>query len=333
MKTFKVVLFAFLSINIAIWLITYFLNINLFSVLRIESPNIEIAEPSYKLSSNVVNSNDPYNAPFILYDSECNRFGPFSFEEALIELTKGLTTTCSLTIPDENAVLINLHERRDGSNTGIKNDVTNFLYSLIQAPDINIAEPSYKLNSNTVLEDVSYPGFEGDEDSNLRIQLAIYQLPDPLRTILTTEVDVLNGCHPYGEALFNRCVYGVFDPVGYGADGNYGNNWAMTVWISDRGIQSGKLKDILIHEAAHAYSYLVLRGCILQGGTTFRELAHQRYGDDENLADVFVYYYGGKWTNYYKLDYLPEQDRKWVADMIDYCEVYQEAVSALTISS
>ena len=132
---------------------------------------------------------------------------------------------------------------------------------------------------------------------------------------------------------FNRCVYGVFDPVGYGADGNYGNNWAMTVWISDRGIRSGKLKDILIHEAAHAYSYLVLRGCILQGGTTFRELAHQRYGDDENLADVFVYYYGGKWTNYYKLDYLPEQDRKWVADMIDYCEVYQEAVSALIISS
>ena len=41
MKTFKVVLFAFLSINIAIWLITYFLNINLFSILRIESPNIE----------------------------------------------------------------------------------------------------------------------------------------------------------------------------------------------------------------------------------------------------------------------------------------------------
>ena len=50
----------------------------------------------------------------------------------------------------------------------------------------------------------------------------------------------------------------------------------MTVWISDRGIQSGKLKDILIHEAAHAYSYLVLRGCILQDGTTFRELAHQQ---------------------------------------------------------
>ena len=333
MKTFKVVLFVFLSINIVIWLITYFLNINLFSVLRIQTPSIEIAEPSYKLSSKTTNSDDPYNVAYILYDSECNRFGPFNFEEALIELSKGLTTSCNLTVPDENAVLINLHERRDGSNTGIKNDVTNFLYSLIETPNFEIAEPSYKLNSRVVLEDVSYPGFEGDVDTNRRIQIALYQLPDAFRTILTTKVDVLNGCHPYGEALFNRCVYGVFDPVGYGADGNFGNDWAMTIWISDRGVQSGKLNDILVHEAAHAYSYLVLKECILQDGTTFRELAHQKYGDDENLADVFVYYYGGKWTNYYKLDYLPEEDRKWVSDMIDYCEVYQEAVSALTISS
>ena len=333
MKTFKVVLFAFLSINIIIWLITYFLNINLFSVLRIQTPNIEIAEPSYKLSSKTRNPDDPYNVAYILYDSDCNRFGPFNFEEALIELSKGLTTSCNLTVPDENAVLINLHERRDGSNTGIKNDVTNFLYSLIETPNFEITEPSYKLNSRVVLEDVSYPGFEGDVDTNRRIQIALYQLPDVFRTILTTKVDVLNGCHPYGEALFNRCVYGVFDPVGYGADGNFGNDWAMTIWISDRGVQSGKLNDILVHEAAHAYSFLVLKECILQDGTTFRELAHQKYGDDENLADVFVYYYGGKWTNYYKLDYLPEEDRKWVSDMIDYCEVYQEAVSALTISS
>jgi len=333
MKTFKILLFVFFSINIVIWLLTYFLNINLFSLLKIDTPNIEITEPSYKLTTSDINLDDPSKASYILYDSECNRFGPFNFEEASVQLTKGLTTICSLSVVDENAVLINLHDRRDSSNTGFKNDVSNFLYSLIEAPDINIEEPSYKLNSKVVLEDVLYPGFQGDEDHNRRIQLAIYQLPDPLRKILTTKVDVLNGCHPYGEALFNRCVYGVFDPAGYGADGNFGNEWSMTIWISDRGIQSGKLNDILIHEAAHAYSYLVLKECILQDGSTFRELAHQKYGDDENLADVFVYYYGGKWTNYYKLEYLPEQDRKWVADMIDYCEIYQKAVSGLTISS
>ena len=308
MKTLKVLLFVFLSINIIIWLLTYFLNINLFSILRIEAPEIEVAEPRYKLTTDF---NDDQlgvsNQTFVLYDSECNRYGPFSsIEAAPLVNSEGFTTTCEKKIPDENEILINLHERRESGQTVIKNEITNLLYS--------------------------FPGFEGDEETNLRIQLAIYQLPDIFRKILTSEVEVLNGCHPYGEALFNRCVYGVFDPAGYDADGNYGNEWAMTIWISDRGVESGKLKDILVHEAAHAYSYLVMRECILQDGSTFRELAHNRYGDEENLADVFVYYYGGKWTNYYKLEYLPEEDRKWMTDMIDYCGVYQDAVSALSIS-
>ena len=330
MKTFKTVAFVFLSINVFIWLATYFLNINLFSVLKIQTPSIAIAEPSYKLSSNTINNN-PYNVAFILYDSECNRFGPFDFQEAVVKISEGLTTQCYSEV-SENDTSINLHEITDGSETGIKNNITNFLYSVIESPDIGIEEPSYKLNSN-VTSDVSYPGFEGDVESNFRIQLILSQLPEPLRKILTSTVDVINGCHPYGEALFNRCVYGVFDPLGYGADGNFGNDWAMTIWISDRGIESGKLNDIIVHEAAHAYSYLVMKECILQDGTSFRELAHDRYGDDENLADVFVYYYGGKWTNYYKLEYLPEQDRKWMTNMINYCEIYQEAVASLSVSS
>ena len=176
----------------------------------------------------------------------------------------------------------------------------------------------------------SFPGFEGDEETNTRIQLAIYQLPEPLRKILTSEVRVLNGCHPYGEALYNRCVYGVFDPVGYGADGKYGNEWDMTIWISDRGIESGRLKDILTHEAAHAYSYLVLRECFVSDGSSFRELAHKRYGDDEILADVFVLYYGGKWTNYYKRDNISIGDRNWMKNMVNYCNLYQEALSTLS---
>ena len=232
-------------------------------------------------------------------------------QEIFTEIQKGLSTTCSSLISDENEILINIHDRRDASLTNVKNDISNLLYS--SSPGLNL-----------------FPGFEGDEEANLRIQLAIYQLPDPLRSILINEVQVLNGCHPYGEALFNRCVYGVFDPVGYGADGNFGNDWAMTIWISDRGLESGKLKDILTHEAAHAYSYLVLKQCVLQDGSTFRNLAHQRYGNEENLADVFVYYYGGKWTNYYKLDYLPVEENKWMTDMIEYCNIYEQALSSLS---
>ena len=104
----------------------------------------------------------------------------------------------------------------------------------------------------------------------------------------------------------------------------------MTIWISDRGIESGRLKDILTHEAAHAYSYLVLRECVASDGSSYRELAHERFGNDENLADVFVLYYGGKWTNYYKRDNISISDRKWMQSMIDYCEFYQEALTSLS---
>ena len=219
-------------------------------------------------------------------------------------MSKGLRNVCEKQIPNENEVLINLHERREGGKVTIKSNVSNLIYS--------------------------FPGFEGDDETNTRIQLAINQLPAPLRNILTTKVQVINGCHPYGEALFNRCVYGVFDPVGYGADGKYGNEWDMTIWISDRGIESGKLKDILIHEAAHAYSYLVLRNCIVSDGSSFRELAQNKYGDEENLADVFVLYYGGKWTNYYQRENIPIGDRSWIKNMINYCDLYQEALSTLS---
>ena len=86
------------------------------------------------------------------------------------------------------------------------------------------------------------PGYEGDFNKNLLIQLAINELPDPFRTILKEEIIVLNGCHPYGKVIFKRCVYGVFDPVGFDETGNYGNDWAKSIWISDRGLESGHLK-------------------------------------------------------------------------------------------
>ncbi len=166
------------------------------------------------------------------------------------------------------------------------------------------------------------PGYEGDFNKNLLIQLAVNELPDPFRTILKEEIIILNGCHPYGKVIYKRCVYGVFDPLGYDETGNYGNDWAKSIWISNRGLESGHLKDILLHEAAHAYSFLELRFCKEPGGQGYRNLAHQRFGGEENLADIFVYFYGGKWTNYINLENLSVENRKWLSEMIAYCELY-----------
>jgi hypothetical protein len=69
---------------------------------------------------------------------------------------------------------------------------------------------------------------------------------------------------------------------------------------------------------------------VVSDGSSYRELAHERFGNDENLADVFVLYYGGKWTNCYKRDNISISDRKWMQNMIDYCEFYQEALTSLS---
>ena len=55
MKTFKYILLAILSVNIFLWLITYFLNINLFTILQIQTSNLAIEEPRYKLNTNATN--------------------------------------------------------------------------------------------------------------------------------------------------------------------------------------------------------------------------------------------------------------------------------------
>ncbi len=55
MKTFKYTIVAILSINIFLWLITYFLNINLFTILQIQTSNLAIEEPRYKLNANSIN--------------------------------------------------------------------------------------------------------------------------------------------------------------------------------------------------------------------------------------------------------------------------------------
>ena len=125
MKTFKYILISILSVNIFVWLITYFLNINLFTILQIQTSNLAIEEPRYKLnsSSSNLNGNLTIEEPryklnankqaeildtvnFYLFDSECNRYGPYDFKEVFQEIANGLTIECEKKIPNENEVLI-----------------------------------------------------------------------------------------------------------------------------------------------------------------------------------------------------------------------------------
>ena len=303
MRILKRLVFFLLSFSIFLLFVSLILEIDLVGYLEREFVRNQYVD--LQQENNIFNDNfDPEEQSFILFDDVCKQYGPFTFSQASRKLQEGLRSECI--IEDQDTFSIELHENSYIENEGVINNLSNLIYN--------------------------YPGFEGDDDDNLRIQVAIYQLPQPFREILLNDIQVINGCHPYGEALFGRCVYGVFDPVGYGADGKYGNDWKMSIWISDRGIESGNLNDILLHEAAHAYSYQVLRRCMLQNGSSFRNTAHERFGNEENFADAFVHYFGGKWTHYVQRNYLEVDDNKWFTDMIKYCEWYIDCKEQLDSS-
>lgn len=303
MRILKRLLVFLLVFSIVLFISSLILEIDLIGYLEREFVRSQYVE--LQQENNIFNDNfDPEEQSFILFDELCKQYGPFTFSQASRKLQEGLRSECI--VEDEDTLSIELHENSYIENEGVINNLSNLIYN--------------------------YPGFEGDDEDNLRIQVAIYQLPQPFRDILLNDIQVINGCHPYGEALFDRCVYGVFDPVGYGADGKYGNEWKMSIWISDRGIESGNLNDILLHEAAHAYSYQVLRRCMLQNGSSFRSTAHERFGNEENFADAFVHYFGGKWTHYVQRNYLEVDDNKWFTDMIKYCEWYIDCKEQLDSS-
>tara|TARA_B100000927_G_scaffold62422_1_gene48916 strand:- start:165 stop:1076 length:912 start_codon:yes stop_codon:yes gene_type:complete len=290
----KTLLIFFLIISF-IFLAAYLLDVDIFSILQNEykqnTPNEIVV-----INDKRIDIKSFKNDVFFVFDKSCKKYGPFSLEEALAEVNKGFDSYCLN--PNLNIKLLEIHKRKESNTNTLKTLTSNFAYSI--------------------------PGIEGDENSGIRIDIAIFQLPEPLRSIVRDEVEVINGCHPYGEVLFGRCVYGVFDPVGYDADGNYGNEWANSIWISERGINSGNLYDILLHEAAHAYSYLKLQHCLLETGVSFRDVAHKKFGNEEFLADAFVYFFGGNWTNYYVIENLSIEDTNWIRDMVTYCDWYIE---------
>ena len=136
-----------------------------------------------------------------------------------------------------------------------------------------------------------WDGYEGQNQA--AINSAINALPAELQRALTG-VDIVNGCHPYAFASKGRCVFGVWDSAGWNADGTYGADWARSLWISNRAVEAGRLADVAVHEAAHAYSYMIMRTCINpESGETYRVDLRNLFGGEEFLADAVTAYFNG----------------------------------------
>ena len=136
----------------------------------------------------------------------------------------------------------------------------------------------------------SYCGYEGTYQS--QVQAAADALPAELKTAFV-DVEIVNGCHPNAFASMGRCVYGVWDSAGWDAD-THGNAWSRSLWVSNRGVESGRLTDIMVHEAGHAYSFNIARNCVNEDtGNTYREDARIIFGGEEPFADGITAYYNG----------------------------------------
>lgn len=131
-----------------------------------------------------------------------------------------------------------------------------------------------------------WPGHEGGNETI--IQNAFDALPLALRNRIPSNFILVNGCHPFSD----RCPYGVMDSRGWGSDGRCCDMpWGRSIWISNRGINSGHLNDIMLHEAFHAVEYTTL-------SSDMRDRIKNEFGDSERAADGAVAYFGGNWQHY-----------------------------------
>ena len=206
-----------------------------------------------------------------------------------------------------------------------KVEETSTTTSLIPISKIAVSEDSESVQiiSNEDDEVVMYEGpftsFAGFEGTNqLTLDNLVDNLPATLKGIIEKEVLVINGCHQYALSLVGRCPYGVWDSSGTDPDGEKGADWSLSIWISDRAFAAGQVKDVLIHEASHALSYLT-KTCISPENTNYRKDAWDYFGGEEQFADALVLYFEGAYNHYRTKGSLTQEETTYLDTYISVC--------------
>ena len=143
-------------------------------------------------------------------------------------------------------------------------------------------------------------------------------LPEELKGVIQNKILFINGCHQYALSVVSRCPYGVWDSSGTYPDGTKGAEWTLSIWISDRAFTAGEQRDVLIHESAHALSYLT-RNCNTENNTSFRKDAWDYFGSEEQFADALVLYFGGSYNHYRISGDLTNEETNYISNYIGTC--------------
>jgi hypothetical protein len=170
-----------------------------------------------------------------------------------------------------------------------------------------------------LLYDGPYLSFAGFEGSNQRLlEELVTALPEELKGVIKNKILFINGCHQYALSVVSRCPYGVWDSSGTYPDGTKGAEWTLSIWISDRAFTAGEQRDVLIHESAHALSYLT-RNCNTENNTSFRKDAWDYFGSEEQFADALVLYFGGSYNHYRISGDLTNEETNYISNYIGTC--------------
>jgi anti-sigma28 factor (negative regulator of flagellin synthesis) len=191
---------------------------------------------------------------------------------------------------------------------------------------VNISEDEESLQivededvDEQLLYDGPYLSFAGFEGSNQRLlDELVAALPEELKGVVKNKILFINGCHQYALSVVSRCPYGVWDSSGTYPDGTKGAEWTLSIWISDRAFTAGEQRDVLIHESAHALSYLT-RNCNTENNASFRKDAWDYFGSEEQFADALVLYFGGSYNHYRLSGDLTDEETNYISNYIATC--------------
>ena len=257
--------------------------------------------------------NNKYITSFILI---LVLFSSFLYVSNTSSDIESVTTTTTTSIPEEASTT-------SPSTTEVEETTTTTLLVPISKIAVSEDSESVQIISNEDDDVVMYEGpftsFAGFEGTNqLTLDNLVNDLPATLKAIIEEEVLVINGCHQYALSLVGRCPYGVWDSSGTDPEGEKGADWALSIWISDRAFAAGQVKDVLIHEASHALSYLT-KTCISPENSNYRKDAWDYFEGEEQFADALVLYFEGAYNHYRTKGPLTQEETNYLDSYISVC--------------
>ena len=242
------------------------------------------------------------------------------------QISTTISTTTTTTIPtttSSSSTSTTSSSSTSTTTTTTSTTTTTTIPTTTTTIEVSEKDDSVTINTNSEEDNEIYEGeytlFDGFEGENqFKLDALVATLPEELRKSVENNVIFVNGCHSYAAQILDRCPFGVWDSAGTFADGTTNSNWKLSVWVSNKAFANNRAYATLLHETAHALSYLT-RNCVNPEGENQRKKAQEFFGSEELFADALVLYYGGNYVYYRDNAVLQASEREFIDSYIALC--------------